>query len=423
MKVTGIVAEYNPFHKGHQYHLERARLETDADFVVVVLSGDFVQRGEPAILDKWSRTHMALMGGADLVLELPSFAAVGSAEYFAAGAISLFSAMGVVDHLSFGSESGKLDALSKLADFFCEEPVSYQNHLREELKKGASFPRARQSAFQAYCEETDLEIKPELLASPNNLLGIEYLKALRRSKSQIQPHTVVRVGSGYHDTSLDGSCFASASGIRSVFSSCSSLDEAADQIAGQIPDFALPPWKKCLGTSAPVFADDFSSLLHYRLLSFRDRAQLLDYFDVSEDLAERIFRIRQDYTSFSAFTSLLKTRQITYTRAARSLSHLLLGMKREQADTFFRTVDSDGYLRILGFRRNAVPLLSEIKKKSSFPMITKLADAKKQLSEHAFSALAQDLFCSGVYHAAIAQKYPGHSYNEYRHSPIILDIK
>lgn len=416
MNVTGIIAEYNPFHNGHLYHLRQTRSETDADFVIVLMSGDFVQRGEPAVLDKWSRTRMALSCGADLVLELPSFAASGSAEYFASGAISLLAASGIVNTLSFGSESGDLSSLLSLAAFFCEEPLAYRTYLREQLKGGTPFPKARQAAFSAYQKTHGLEEDhnlEHLLASPNNLLGIEYLKALHRIKSSIKPHTIVRSGSGYHDLSLQEHSFASASGIRAALANRQTA-LLSDQIPA--PAFSvLETWRqKC----TPIFLEDFSSLIHYRLLSFTDRSQLLSCYDLSEDLADRIFRIRSQYTNITDFTSLLKTRQITYTRASRALLHLFLNMQQVTADSFFH--HSAGYLRILGFRKSAAPLLSALKRQTQLPLITKLADAKQLLSDQAFSVLQQDVFCSSVYHSAVAQKCPGHFYNEYRQSPILL---
>ncbi|MDO4454550.1 MAG: nucleotidyltransferase [Eubacteriales bacterium] len=417
MNVTGVIAEYNPFHNGHFYHLQQTRLETDADFIIVLMSGDFVQRGEPAITDKWYRTKMALLGGADLVLELPCFAASGSAEYFARGSVSLLESSGVVSCLSFGSESGDLNALSCAASFFAQEPESYQMLLRQNLKKGMSFPEARQEAFSSYHEaegSNNLLSLESILSSPNNLLGMEYLKALLRGSSSIVPHTVRRFGKGYHDFDVSSSTFGSASGIRKALSDHLSLESVRCQMPPDIFSVLTNSWMQ----SAPIFVNDFSSLLHYRLLSLTDQAQICSHYDISEDLADRILKIRSNFTSFSDFVALLKTRQITYTRASRCLLHLLLNMQQKTADSFFK--DSAAYLRILGFRKSAGPLLAMMKKQCSVPVITKLANAKKILSPAAFSVLSQDLFCSDVYHAVAAQKYPGHKYNEYKISPVIL---
>ena len=191
MKVTGIIAEYNPFHQGHAYHLARARELTGADRLLVVMGGNFMQRGEPAIVDKYARAEMALKNGADLVLELPAAAATGSAEYFAEGAVELLDASGVVDALCFGSELGKLAPLEKAAALLLEEPEEYRQLLREELKRGKNFPEAREIALSAFFPER------ELLSAPNNILAIEYLKALKRRKSSIEAVTIPRLGN-YH---------------------------------------------------------------------------------------------------------------------------------------------------------------------------------------------------------------------------------
>ncbi len=191
MKVTGIIAEYNPFHQGHAYHLARARELTGADRLLVVMGGNFMQRGEPAIVDKYARAEMALKNGADLVLELPAAAATGSAEYFAEGAVELLDVSGVVDALCFGSELGKLAPLEKAAALLLEEPEEYRQLLREELKRGKNFPEARETALSAFFPER------ELLSAPNNILAIEYLKALKRRKSSIEAVTIPRLGN-YH---------------------------------------------------------------------------------------------------------------------------------------------------------------------------------------------------------------------------------
>lgn len=215
MKVVGIVAEYNPFHNGHRYHIEEARKCTGADFVVVVMSGDFVQRGEPAVIDKYHRTEMALSQGADLVLELPAAFACASAEYFATGAVSLLHALGCVDTLCFGSECGHLDLLEEIADLFIQEPSEYKEYLKTALKSGYSFPAARDEALKEYFAEDLVKTAQiaSVLSAPNNILGIEYIKALKVLGSSIRPVTITRMGQGYHETTFSDS-FCSATALR-----------------------------------------------------------------------------------------------------------------------------------------------------------------------------------------------------------------
>ena len=224
MKTVGIIAEYNPFHKGHAYHLQKAKELADADYAVVVLSGDFVQRGGPAIVDKYLRAEMALRSGADLVLELPVSYAAGSAEAFAQGAVSVLEAVGCVDALCFGSEAGGLSALLSYARLFEEEPPAYRELLKEALRQGFSFPAARSRAAEEYrnlterilpccADDADCRRSASLLEEPNNILGVEYCRALIRRNSSIRPLTLPRRSSGYHDLSLDTE-MASASAIR-----------------------------------------------------------------------------------------------------------------------------------------------------------------------------------------------------------------
>jgi predicted nucleotidyltransferase len=214
MKTIGIVAEYNPFHNGHLYQLQASRGQTGADCAVVVMSGNYTQRGEPAIVDKWARAEMALHSGADLVIELPVAYAMGSAEYFAYGAVKLLDSLNAVNMICFGSEAGSIEKLSAAAAILADEPESYKSYLKDYLSKGLSFPAARQKAISSYCKNTygkdDLS---SLLKSPNNILGIEYLKALRRLKSNIVPMTIERVGNEYNQAELTGK-MSSATSIR-----------------------------------------------------------------------------------------------------------------------------------------------------------------------------------------------------------------
>lgn len=220
MNVTGIITEYNPFHQGHAYHLAESRRITGADYVIAVMSGDFVQRGTPAMMEKRKRAQMALHAGVDLVLELPSAHALGSAEYFAAGAVSLLNGLGVVTDLCFGSEQGELAPFLEIAPILNQEPAHFREALQTALREGCSYPQARAQALircGSACpgaislEAAELEA---FLSSPNNILGLEYCKALLRTDSPIRPHTLLRKGAGYHASALDR--YASASDRKSV---------------------------------------------------------------------------------------------------------------------------------------------------------------------------------------------------------------
>lgn len=434
MKITGVIAEYNPFHKGHACHLEQARLLTRADYLVVVLSGDFVQRGEPALVDQHVRARMALSAGADLVLLLPSAYACASAETFAGGAVSLLDGLGCVDALCFGSECGELARLVPYAQVLAQEPPAYQELLRAFLKQGCSFPLARSKALHEYFSYTD-DILPcslednacryesELLTHPNNTLGIEYLKALMLLHSPIQPYTIARQGAAYHDTSLLGKT-ASATAIRQAILAQNGLSG----VLHQIPDTAGSILKEVFLAKGPLAFDDFSSILHYKLLSL-SKEELSAYADVSPHLAARIKNLLPQYRCASSFAGLLKTRQLTHTHITRALCHILLDEK--QADAKRRkSLNYPVYGRILGFRRESRALLAILKQHSRIPLLGRLSDAETQLKNlpgaqnpeaapflHAKTALPenplselphllrQDLAASHIYEAMVTDKF------------------
>lgn len=392
MNITGIIAEYNPFHNGHAWHLQEARRITNSDYIIVVMSGDFVQRGEPAIIDKFTRTKMALLNGADLVIELPVRHACASAEYFARGAVQILNDLGCVTHLCFGSECADLSLIKETSEFLLSESEVYRTALRQALKSGCSFPKAREQAFFAcgYAKHASL------LGSPNNILAVEYCRALSHLHSHMEPVTILRRGGSYHST--DASLhFSSATAIRTSI--------VQEHIA---PTFNVPENVSNLlslahGHSYPITANDFSALLHYQLLSAKDWQTLSNYFDVPPDLAKRMFRLRYAFQDFNSFAALLKTKNITELSVRRALTHILLGLKEN--------THHPCYARILGFRKEAAPLFNELKQTASLPLITKPAASAELLWE--------DLFASQIYHSIATQKYGAAPYEELR-QPLVL---
>lgn len=395
MKVNGIIAEYNPFHNGHKYHLEQVREKTGADYNVVVLSSNFTQRGEPALLDKFVRARMALENGADLVLELPIFCSCASAEYFARGGVSILHQLGVVDHLCFGSECGDENLLREFAKILLEEPDAYVNDLRSGLAAGHSYPAARNRALAVY--DPSLAKYEDVLSSPNNILGIEYIKALLKYQSTITPVTILRAGAAYHDR-LFGAEFCSALALRQAILSGQDLAP----LASQIPASAYAILRKSLRETPPITIGDYSHMLLYKLLMEQDNGY--DQFvDVTPDLSDRIKKNLRNYEGYQAFCDILKSKNMTYARISRCLLHVLLDAKKED----MLSLGENGhvpYARVLGFRKDAKPLLTKIKKESSIPLITKLADAREQLSPHAYSLLNQDLRRGSIYESIAAQK-------------------
>lgn len=418
MKIAGIIAEYNPFHNGHAYHIQQTRELTGADYVVVVQSGNFVQRGAPAIVDKYCRTRMALLNGADLVLELPTAYACASAEGFASGAVSLLQGLGCVDILSFGSEQGNLALLDSYARVLTEEPSAYQELLRAFLKQGLSFPLARSKALQEYfsygqdilpCSlyDQDCRYESEILNQPNNTLGIEYLKALRLLDSNITPFTIKRRSSGYHETTLDAE-FASATALRQAL--LSNAAAFSPVIQTHMPDKSGTCLADYLKEKLPLTQDDFSSMLYYQLLSKSEEA-LAAYTDMTPELANRIKKQLTTYQTFSTFADSLKTKQLTHTRITRALFHVLLQDYQSDADAR-KAADFPSYARILGFRRDSQPLLGKIKQTASIPLIAKAADGERIIKdfegntdrELLLSMFRQDLFAAHLYESAAAFK-------------------
>lgn len=410
MQVNGIVAEYNPFHNGHKYHMDDARSKTGADYTIIAMSGNFVQRGAPAVLNKYARAEMALLNGADLVLEIPSYYSAGSAEYFAAGAVTMLDKLGVVNNLCFGSECGHEKRLEQVARILLEEPEGYKIRLRIKLRQGYSYPLARSFALMEFCPS--LSESAEVFSSPNNILGIEYIKSLLRRRSAIIPVTTQRLGSDYHDRRL-GNYHSSALAIRqAVFTR-----QDVGFLRGQMPESAYEIIARDFAQNRPVHPNDFSMLLHYKLLNEGEYG-FDRYWDVSPALSDRIRNNIYNFTSFRGFCDLLKSKDITHTRVSRCLMHILLDMKADDWDAY-KEHDYIPYARVLGFRKSAEPLLSAIKENASIPLITKLANADKILSAPALAMLKKDIARSNIYNSVAAAKSRQPMRNEYS-TPIIV---
>lgn len=405
MKTVGLITEYNPFHNGHAYHIEKAKMLTGADRVIVVMSGDFVQRGAPAVMPKHLRAESALLSGASLIIELPVCFATGSAEYFAQGSISLLNQLGCIDSICFGSECGDLHLLNEIAQILADEPIEYQTALKQALKQGASFPAARQEALNIYSDKYS-----EILASPNNILGIEYLKALAKIHSKMEPFTIKRIGAGYHDMDINGQ-FSSATAIRSDIYQLADVNSSSESlplthIQTQVPSSCHELMKKNYQTRYPVKADDFSLLLKAKLLS-ETAGSLSHYLDMSPELANRILRLRNDYLSFEQFCDLLKTKELTRSRISRSFIHVLLGITNDWLTAMKAPAP---YARILGFRRDHADLLGILKRTSDIPLIT--SPARAVLADTAYQMLELDIYASDLYESVITDLYGTPFHNE-----------
>lgn len=443
MKIVGLITEYNPFHAGHLYHMQQARELTGADYCVVLMSGSFVQRGEPAIFDKYLRTKTALLAGADLVLEIPAAFSTASAHEFAAYGVALLSAIGV-DAVVFGSECGQIEILKQAAYALNHESAEFQERLRKGLKAGLTYPQARAKALEM--EDTWASV----LSSPNNILGIEYLRAAEDLHSPMEFYTISREGSGYHEDALSEAKFPSASAIRGIVrksyenlsadSPASLKQEPGSDSKSEILFNILIPHLPAVTHPAyagalPVFTDDFSELLNMAVLQMQKSSAkgsiaatnavmpsstlsvdtntqaISRIADLSPELAARLAKPPYFPLSFEERIQALKTRQLTYTRVSRALLHLILGMREEDISRW----KDEGYAlyaRILGFRRQSSPLLSCLHKKSSIPLITKMADAAQNLSPSALALLEQEVYASHLYQT-VRIKRGGVFQNEY----------
>lgn len=411
MHVTGLITEYNPFHNGHLFHLKKARETAGADYTAVVMSGSFVQRGAPAVFDKYSRARAALLSGADLVFEMPAPFSTASAREFASYAVALFTALGAVDSICFGSECGKIEPILHTARLLNEESEPFKKRLQDFLKEGKTFPEARSAALAEEGAEA-----AKLLSTPNNILGVEYCQAVLRQRSPLSCFTIKREGKGYHDPSLDG-VLGSALAVRQALQSGTDV---------QALRFLLPdPSFDSVCRSIPVFLDDFSGLLNYRLLTEQEPER---YAEIRPELAARIKKLAPGFASFDQRIKELKSRQLTYTGVSRGLIHLILGIEQRQMD-LFKEAGFAPYARILGFRKSAAPLLRRIKENSSIPVISKLAGAEKRLDPAGAAMLACEIQSSHLYQNVRCEKaasgaFPGRTavfQNEYTQPVLILD--
>lgn len=425
MKVAGIIAEYNPLHSGHIYQMDETRKMTGADYIVVAMSGSFTQRGIPAFFDKYIRTEMALRAGADLVIELPVSVSTGSSEYFAKGAVTLLNSLGVITHLSFGSECGDIELLKVDANFFANESVAFREIVRKELAEGKTYPQAIKTAV--YQTAPDDLNTPEFLNikdTPNNTLGIEYIKALNLLNSSILPVTLKRLGSDYNDTeiksSCDKNCFPSATALRKL-----AMEKSVEEMINLLPEEvdkvlkASSNYNSCNDTYKNdnktvtdkynwLTEDDFSTLLNTALLL--NNSPLADYADISPDMANRLEQLIELLPlSFSELATQLKTRQFTLTRIQRALFHLLLGVKNEHMQLIKESTIAP-YIRVLGMKENSSALMKEINKNALAPIITRPVREIKQLSSPATELFTQDLKAYELYRVAFRGKYPDSHY-------------
>lgn len=395
MKVLGIVAEYNPFHNGHLYHLQKSRAMSGADCVVAVMSGNFTQRGEPALLDKWARTEIALLCGVDLVIELPCVYALASAEYFAFAAIKLLNSLGAVNMLCFGSESGSLEKLTETASILSDEPEYYKLVLKASLSSGKSYPAARQEALSSYLKaQYGHDSLSETLKKPNNILGIEYLKALRRLNSSIIPMTLERAGNEYNSIVLSGE-LSSATSIRRIISE-NFWSDARQLLVAALPNQSLAVLEREIELGrGPILPSDFDMLLISSLRRMSvEEISTLPYME--KGLENRFKQAAENTGSYQELLDAICTKRYTNTRIQRILFSLLTGLRKDKFDSFNQN-GGPAYIRILGLNKTGRKLLSSVKESSTLPVITKAADFKNSDIPGVAAMLYLEAFASDQY--------------------------
>jgi len=389
MKVVGLITEYNPFHNGHKYHLERSKELSGASHSIAVMSGNFLQRGEPALLDKWERAKIAVKEGVDLVIELPTVFSCNSAEFFALGSINLLNSLNIVDYICFGSELGDLNKIDLVSDLLVNEPKEFKAFLKKYLSMGYTFPLARQKAINQYLDDDFENIKT--LSSPNNILGIEYLKALKLLNSKIKPLTIKRIKADYNSTEINGE-ICSATAIRNLLEkNCSALEV----IKNVVPINSYITIEEVISEGrGPIFARDLEQIIFYKL---RTAAidQLNSIHDINEGLENRLKKGALISTNYDSLIKFLKTKRYTLTRLQRVLIKTIIGITKDDIALLTKTRDSN-YIRVLGFSDKGADLLKKIKQASSVPIITNLKRFSPQ-NEYAKRMLEIDLIATDVY--------------------------
>jgi predicted nucleotidyltransferase len=414
MRILGIIAEYNPFHKGHAWQIKTSKQESGCDAVFALMSGSITQRGEFALLNKWERTRLALSAGVDLVCELPFCYAGQSAEAFASGGIKIFNATAIVDVLSFGSEFGFKNPLNQLSKILADEPLEFKHFLKESLSHGVSFPKAREIAISKFLGIDTAA----LLKTPNNILAVEYLKALHKTKSVIASMTIKRQGADYH--SIETSEFLSATGIRAILKDLLSNPKSETEVLKKLEDKLPYPIEAILSPLKNNFNSQgderYLNALRLLVLS-RDVNHLLKTPYVNEGLEHKIRDSLKTALTLDDCVSRIISKRIPETRVRRILSNRLLELDKE-ALLYFQTEAYLPYLRVLGFTRKGKAILKSIKTYGTIPILTNLKKSKYLLSPMQKKMLYYDCRATELHNLFYENSY--HYHQDYTLSPVFV---
>lgn len=429
MNITGLIVEYNPFHNGHIYHLQKSLEKTNADASIAVMSGNFIQRGEPALFDKFSRAKAAVKSGVDLVVELPSIYASQSAELFAKGSVSLLNSLGCVNSICFGSEEGNIDALYLIASILCLEPQEFKEKLSSYLGEGMLFPTARNKALFDYINSpdflfgdnfNDIDLSEErlndILSSSNNILGIEYIKQLISLKSDIKPFTIGRIHSEYNSEEISGNINSATAVRKKLYEIISSKEnnssdidkliksiQTSTDITNSIPESTLNMITSNIEKGfLPMYPEYFFETLISTII--RDKKNLESYFDISEGIENKIFKAALVAKDYDELLNLVKSKRYTMTRIKRCLNNILLGITKDDME-LAKGINTIPYVRILAFNSKGREIIREIKKSSEIKIINKFSEVEHFMDDKNFKFLIEnDIKCTDIYNTIYYKK-------------------
>ena len=395
MNLLGLIVEYNPFHNGHKYHLEKSKEITNATHTVAIMSGSFLQRGEPALFDKYTRAEMAVKNGVDLVIELPTLYACQSAEIFSHGAVATLNSLNCVNSLCFGSEEGNIDILQTISEILVKEPSDFKTTLKNFLDEVIVFPVARSKALYEYIKNNHLlelseDELQQVLNSSNNILGIEYIKSLIKLNSSIKPYTITRIASKYNSTDIESN-ICSATAIRN------SLKDNTDLklIENVVPLHTFNEINHKINTNFnPVFDYMFYDLLSSTII--RDVDNLTKYFEVNEGIENKIYSNVFTSKNLEELINSTKSKRYTMTKIKRTLNNILLGINRDDVIKV-KDLDRVPYIRILAFNNKGREIIKKIKTSSDIEIITKFSKIS-HVDDPIFDTLIKyDLKSSNMY--------------------------
>ncbi|MBU5266001.1 nucleotidyltransferase [Virgibacillus proomii] len=379
MQACGLIVEYNPFHNGHVYHIQQAKKLTQADCIIAVMSGTFLQRGEPAIIDKFHRTKAALKHGVDLVIELPYAFAVQSSELFAKGAVLALDALGTTS-LCFGSESGEISDFIHSYKQLTARKNEFEQALKTHVKMGLAFPEASKAAYQ----HIGLDLAKIDLSKPNNILGFSYVKMIYDLQLSITPLTVERSQSDYHDKTITGT-IASATSIRNSIIESGNITQSVRNAIPETTYLQLKTYKQA--ASLWHTWEHYFPLLHYRIVTMSSK-ELSKIQGVDEGLEYRLRKTVKQVRSFNEWMNQLKTKRYTWTRLQRMFVHILTNTTKQEIRSVCNPNELP-YVRILGFNKAGQSYLHQHKKKLATPIITSMTRQMHpllEIEEHASNA-------------------------------------